>query len=169
MTLTSGNYRGNSVAISLTKIYSRVIGTRLAEHLDEHGLRAWSQAGGRKHLGVQDHHFVLQHLKEKYQTSKAKGGKATPLYVCFVDFEKAFDEINLQIMWKRLEERGIHGSFINALKAMYARVIQKVKVNGKTGDGFETMYGVKQGDPLSTDLFGVLIEILYEVMRATLG
>ena len=38
-------------------------------------------------------------------------------------------------------------------------------MNGKTGDDLDTMYGVEQGDPLSTDLFGVLIEILYEMMR----
>ena len=25
------------------------------------------------------------------------------------------------------------------------------KINGKLGEGFDTFYGVKQGDPLSTD------------------
>ena len=40
---------------------------------------------------------------------------------------------------------------------MYNKVTQKVKING---EGFDTFYGVKQGDPLSTDLFGIMIEIL---------
>ena len=44
-------------------------------------------------MGVLHHHFVLQHLQNKYRAAKNKGGKAMPLYVCFVDFEKAFDKV----------------------------------------------------------------------------
>ena len=46
---------------------------------------------------------------------------------------------------------------------MYNKVTQKVKINGKLGlgEGFDTFYGVKQGDPLSTDLFGIMIEIWF--------
>ena len=33
------------------------------------------------------------------------------------------------------------------------------------GEGFDTFYGVKQGDPLSTDLFGIMIEILDEYLK----
>ena len=110
-------------------------------------------------MGVLHHHFVLQHLQNKYRAAKNKGGKATPLYVCFVDFEKAFDKVNRDLIWMRLEERGLHGTFLGAIKAMYNTVIQKVKVGGKLGEEFETHSGVKQGDPLSTDLFGIMIEI----------
>ena len=48
---------------------------------------------------------------------------------------------------------------------MYNKVTQKVKVNGKLGEGFDMFYGVKQGDPLSTDLFGIMIEILDEYLN----
>ena len=153
------NYRGVFVANSLAKIYGRVIGARLSQFLEVNGLRAWSQAGGRQRMGVLHHHFVLQHLQNKYRAAKNKGGKAAPLYVCFVDFEKAFDKVNRDLIWMRLEERGLHGTFLGAIKAMYNTVIQKVKVGGKLGEEFETHSGVKQGDPLSTDLFGIMIEI----------
>ena len=33
------------------------------------------------------------------------------------------------------------------------------------GEGFDTFYGVKQGNPLSTDLFGIMIEILDEYLN----
>ena len=70
-------------------------------------------------MGVLHHHFVLQHLQNKYRAAKNKGGKASiiiiiiknkggkaaPLYVCFVDFEKAFDKVNRDLIWMRLEER----------------------------------------------------------------
>ena len=41
---------------------------------------------------------------------------------------------------------------------MYNKVTQKVKINGELGEG-------KQGDPLSTDLFGIMIEILDEYLN----
>ena len=47
-------------------------------------------------MGVLHHHFVLQHLQNKYRAAKNKGGKAMPLYVCFVDFEKAFDKVDFE-------------------------------------------------------------------------
>ena len=37
-----------------------------------------------------------------------------------------------------------------------------VRINGNLGEGFQTFYGVKQGDPPSTDLFGIMIEVLDE-------
>ena len=43
---------------------------------------------------------------------------------------------------------------------MYSKVTQKVRIHGKLGEAFQTFYGVKQGDSLSTDLFGIMIEIL---------
>ena len=81
------------------------------------------------------------------------------LFVCLIDFEKAFDRVDREIIWLRLEERGIHGKLLEAIKAMYSQVTQKVRINGKLGEAFQTFYGVKQGDPLSTDLFGIMIEI----------
>ena len=48
---------------------------------------------------------------------------------------------------------------------MYNKVTQKVKINGKLGEGFDMFYGVEQGDPLSTDLFGIMIENLDEYLK----
>ena len=48
---------------------------------------------------------------------------------------------------------------------MYSKVTQKVCINGKLGEGFQTFYGVKQGDSLSTDLFGIMIEVLDEMLQ----
>ena len=43
---------------------------------------------------------------------------------------------------------------------MYDKVTQKVKVGSILGEGFDTYYGVNQGDPLSTDLIENLDEYL---------
>ena len=94
-----------------------------------------------------------------------QGGKGVPLFVCLIDFEKAFDRVDRELIWLRLEERGIHGKLLTTIKAMYSKVTQKVRINGKLGEGFQTFYGVKQGDPLSTDLFGIMIVVLDEMLQ----
>ena len=67
-----------------------------------------------------------------------QGGKGIPLFVCLIDFEKAFD----RLIWLRLEKRGIHGKLLETIKNMYSKVTQKVRINGRLGEGFQTFYGV---------------------------
>ena len=38
----------------------------------------------------------------------------------------------------RMEERGVHGVFLQAIKAMFHVVRQKVRVNGNLGEEFDT-------------------------------
>ena len=162
---TESNYRGISVAGALAKLYGVVISRRLTRHLEINNLRGWSQAGGRPEIGVLQHHFALQHFKDLYRAPTNQGGKGVPLFVCLIDFEKAFDRVDREIIWLRLEERGIHGKLLEAIKVMYSKVTQKVRIHGKLGEAFQTFYGVKQGDPLSTDLFGIMIEILDDMLQ----
>ena len=42
----------------------------------------------------------------------------------FIDFEKAFDKVDRNLIWIRLQEHGIHGKFLNAIKAVYDEVIK---------------------------------------------
>ena len=58
----------------------------------------------------------------------------------------------------RLEERGVTGRALDALKRCYERVEMRVKVNGATGEMFSSTQGVKQGCPMSPTLFGLFVE-----------
>lgn len=86
--------------------------------------------------------------------------------MCFVDFVKAFDMVQRELLWIRLSQLGIQGKFLDALRYLYKQVSMRVKLSGKLADTFESILGVKQGDPLSPVLFGVFIEILPEFMEA---
>lgn len=63
-------------------------------------------------------------------------------------------------LWARLQQLGIHGQFLEAVKACYRKVLLVPKVNGKKGRAFNCRQGVKQGCPLSPTLFGFFIETL---------
>jgi hypothetical protein len=82
------------------------------------------------------------------------------LYVCLVDFAKAFDTAQRPLLWDALMHLGLSGKFLSTLQCLYSAVRMRVKLHGKTGDVFESLLGVKQGDPLSPVLFGAFIEVL---------
>ena len=75
-----------------------------------------------------------------------------------IDFEKAFDRVDRNLLWARLRDRGLSGQMLSAIRRCYDKVQLRVKVNGKRGERFESVQGVKQGGPLSPVLFGLFIE-----------
>ena len=108
---------------------------------------------------VSDWIFVLKLL---ISSQKAKG---RPLYTAFVDFQKAFDSVDRPTLWAVLRNLGIKGQFLEALVSMYEHVRNTVKVNGTYSEIFECLVGVRQGDPLSPILFGLLIDRFHEYVE----
>ena len=67
------------------------------------------EAGARV---TSDNIFILQGLIERQMTL----GK--PLYLCMVDFSKAFDLVNRNILFFKLIKSGIHGKVVDALRSL---------------------------------------------------
>ena len=82
-----------------------------------------------------------------------------------MDFQKAFDSVDRATLWRVLRALGLHGCILNTLVAMYAHVRSTVRMNGKYSEYFESLLGVKQGDPLSPLLFGLLIDRFQEYVE----
>jgi hypothetical protein len=166
------NYRGIAVISSVAKVYSCVLQRRLSSHLEAplplpHAptplpLRDPCQSGFRKGLGPAQSLFALHTL----QTLHTNNCSTTPpLFACFVDFSKAFDKVRHEALWARLATLGIRGELLGGIKSMYSSMRMRVRVSGRLGAAFESLLGVKQGDPLSPDLFGAFIEVLPEFMQ----
>ena len=59
------------------------------------------------------------------------GGK---LYVAFIDLRKAFDSVRRDTLLNMLCSAGISNTLINAVKAIYGKVLSCVRVNGEFTD-----------------------------------
>ncbi|GFR49039.1 hypothetical protein Agub_g11063, partial [Astrephomene gubernaculifera] len=153
--MEKGNYRGLAVGGVLSKLYAFMLEHRLSRWGELVGARSPYQGGFRRKRGTCHNLFLLRHLTDKH-----KGGRdaVDPLFVCQIDFEKAFDKVPRDLLWLRLEERGVHGAMLEALKTCYNKVMMRVRVDGVTGDPFESSQGVKQGCPLSPTLYGIFGE-----------
>ena len=56
-------------------------------------------------------------IVQRYLTKKS--GK---VYMCFVDFKKAFDTTNINIPWNVLRKAGVGGEMLIILQSMYRMV-----------------------------------------------
>ena len=67
----------------------------------------------------------------------------------FLDFEKAFDSVEYNFMFKTLEKFNFGEQFINMIKLLYNKPVFKIKNNGWISKSCEMKRGIRQGCPVS--------------------
>jgi len=85
------------------------------------------------------------------------------LYVCFVDFKKAFDRVWQNALLYKLKRLGIGTLFFNLIKSMYSKINLAVKSSGTLSNLFGSNIGIRQGDPLSPIFFNIFINDLPDI------
>ena len=93
------------------------------------------------------------------------------LLCCFIDYEKAFDSVLQEGLWKAMNFFGYSSKYIHLLQALYQQSNSAVRVNGELTDWFKTTVGVRQGCALSPQLFNILLEavMLYAIHDTKIG
>ncbi len=104
------NYRGLLILTAMYKIYATLICRRLDKACEKGHIRARSQCGFRSGTGTTTASFAMHHAIHASCCSASQGGIGACLYVCFIDFAKAFDTVPRDKMWHRLAEIGVISS-----------------------------------------------------------
>ena len=116
------------------------------------------QTGFRNGRGTRDQIANILWIIEK-----ARGFEKN-IYFCFIDYDKAFDCVDHNKLWKILKEMGIPDHLTCLLRNLYAGHETTVRTgHGKT-DWFQIGKGVHQGCILSLYLFNLYAEY---IMRNT--
>ena len=83
-----------------------------------------------------------------------------------IDAEKAFDKIQHPFMIKTLQKAGIEGTYLNIIKAIYYKPTANIILNGEKLKAFPLKSGTRQGCPLFSLLFNIVLEGLATEIRA---
>ena len=138
------NYRGITVTPAAYKAFCNVLNQRLTCWVESTGRLTDYQTGFREKRSTVDHLTTITSLIENRKAAKQSS------FVAFVDFSKAFDTINRDIIWTKLKSYGINGKNFQALRSIYKNVKCAIKVNHLKTDWFSVKSGLKQSCILST-------------------
>jgi len=112
------------------------------------------QAGFRQGGGTRDQITNLRILMHKAREHQQ------PLYMCFVDFKKAFDSISHDKLCVTMMDMRHPLHWIDLLATLYRKQLAKVKVAGTLSVWFCVKKGVRQGCVLFAYFFNILVEMV---------
>ena len=148
------NYRGLTINSCLAKLFNTILNNRLLIYLEKNKVICDNQIGFMKKARTSDHIFIINTIFRKFCKSNKK------LYLCFVDFRKAYDSVWQEALMLKLLKLGIRGNFFGTIRAMYEDCNACIKNDGLLSKTFSIQSGVKQGDVLSPNLFNMYINDL---------
>ena len=155
------NYRPVTVIISLSGLYSRVLNERLEKIVEGQGLLGEDQQGFRKGRRMGDNSFLLDTVLWKSRAMRKD------VHLAYVDISKAYDTVDRDILWDKLERMGIGGQFLKSLQGIYSGDCVEAVVNGSTTRPVYLRRGLRQGCSLSPLLFALYISDIGREMTAS--
>ena len=144
------NCRGIMLLNMASKVFCRVILERIKTALDEK-LRE-EQAGFRAGRSCTDQIATLRITVEHIIEWRSS------LYINFIDFEKASDSINREVLWRLLRHYALPVKIVTIIRALYEGFSARVLHNGQNTEPLSMRTGVRQGCLLSPLLFLVTLD-----------
>ena len=117
-----------SLVNTMYKIFSSILYKRLYDWVEENEKLDESQARFRAGYSAIDNIFSLSAVIQKYLSRR--GGL---FYCLYVKFQKAFDTVEHEQLFKSLMKKGEYGNFLKAVKSLYSNLYASTcTVNGLT-------------------------------------
>ena len=156
------NYRSISILSRFSKIFEKLIFTRLDSFICKHSILASNQYGFRGESFTM--HAVTDVITAAYDNISANLHTG----LVFLDIKKAFDTVNHEILMQKLEHYGIRGIANDLLKSYLRCRKQHVTLDElEHFDLFQIKWGVPQGSTLRPLLFLLYINDLVDCTSAT--
>ena len=148
------NYRPISILPVLSKPLEKHINKHLSNHLENNDLLHINQSGFRKNHSCQT---ALVNLVDQWLSNINQNKFSGAL---FVDFAKAFDVINHELLYRKLLCYGVSDQCLQLITSFLTNRYQVVCMDRSNSDIREIKYGVPQGSILGPLLFSVYVNDL---------
>jgi sorting nexin-29 len=139
------NYRGISLLSTAYKILYNILLARLTPYVNE--VIGDHQCRFRRNRSTMDQIFYNRQILEK------KCEYNGTVHQLFIDFKKAYDSVNREVLYNILLEFGVPTKLVRLIKMCLIETYNKDRVGKLLSDKFPLQNGLKQGDALSPLLF----------------
>ena len=139
------NYKGISILPTTYKILSNIMLSRLIPYPEE--IIGDHQCGFRRNRPTIDHIFCIRQILQKKWEYKEED------HQLFIDFNKTYDSVRREILYKILIEYGVPRKIVRLIMISLTETYSKVRVGKNVSERFPIRTGLKQRDALSPLLF----------------
>lgn len=152
-----GNYRPVSILPVFSKAFEKILHCRLSKFIDQHNILTENQFGFCKNKSTE---LALLHQKEYILTQFEN--KALVIGI-FVDFSKAFDLVNHELLIKKLACYGIRGTAGLLITSYLSNRTQVVHINDAYSSVSPVVPGAPQGSILGPLLFNLYLNDIVNI------
>lgn len=140
------------------KLLEKVVSKQLEEYFEKNNLLIEQQSGFRqKHSCETALNMVIASWKEEMAARRR--------IVCvFLDFKRAFETIDREILLVKLESYGVKDRELRWFREFLSNRTQRTKVGKSVSDALRIDLGVPQGSVLGTLLFSIYINDINKVL-----
>ena len=157
------NYRPISLTAHEVKVFERVLRNRIVDYLEANSLLSCKQHGFRK--GKSCLTQLLNHYDKILSSLLRNDGTDT----IFLDFSKAFDKVDHQILLQKVKNLGICGSVYAWIEDFLKNREQMVAIGGAYSFLAAVVSGVPQGTVLGPILFLIYVNDIDCVKHSSIG
>ena len=153
------NFREISFVSHADKVVLKIVANRFSDLCEAQEILSEDQCGFRPVRSTIDMLFVVRRLQELGRQRKI------PLYMCFVDLQKAHDSVDRELLWKVLARAAVPSVMIDVIRQFHDGMRARVRMDdGKLSKWFEVTPGLRQGCLLSPLLFNIFFAAVMETV-----
>lgn len=159
--LLPSSYRPISLTSAVSRVFEKVMLTRLDCYADESELFPDEQVGFRKGRSPLEQAYILREILDA-----RKQMKQATTFLSFIDLESAFPSSWREGMWRRLHEANVSGKMFRLIQSLYVDCSSALLTDSGLSDWFPVEAGTRQGAVLSPFLFSLLISPLVDALHS---